>query len=1176
MIFKINNNFFKKRFTPLFMAFLMIWLISPLEVFASTEPDVTDLHLKTIRKDDGDYAGLKIEGSNLEGVRLFFNNMALDKTTIPDLKIIESNPFKYEVEYKIANNNKFPINTGINNIKTYRLVSGVPESKSFDFNLNLNATDTPTLDASDSQIFLEQPFTVKGTSLGLDADKTRMRLLLADRENTISTISPDAKSATVDLLKGPAGNSVDLGYKIYGVDAITSLINIHTSYTFVLYQAVVPVNKISGLDSLSVIPNKGPIAGGTILTINAKNSLDVVIEDNGLFNDKMEVWLRKTTEPNKGKEVKATSVELIKKNNLNIGLYATTPKIPIDQTGLYDLIVKQGSGVTSAEALVTDAFLYVEEGNPLTIAFVDPAKAKDTVPTQIQVVGKNIFNPSGISYSGQGANITVNPIFQVVQDGPITYLEVSYDLIGNPKYGSEVISSIKRRISLRVGDVAIPVDKDISDNPLQIESSPSKENHYTTTNVDAILFTTPSLSDVNLAKYPVVLETTTFITLVGGRILPEIKEKAELKDYFEYEKTEVLPVVSKIRPLHGYYNDVDSSNIKPIWLRLEGSNFQVIKTDDIDNPVKFPEVTMFRNDGTTLAPFDNMKVEVVKILKGNEIVDGEFNKFGDTMIVKIYPKNPDTFNLSDFILSGAGTQKDGYKEVASRFAIAQIAGSNQGSLLASPFFLWRYPSGGIENQLQPKIVEVLSDGDTVNLLSSDKTHNLEIRFTANTLNNPETVKVTIDGIDISDTIKKNEIISDDNGTVLKVTTPKGIIGDTSLQVIINEGLMDSYDEISFSPVTGPILKELVPNKGQAGTWIVIKRSTANNIGFIKPNPNEPETGSRVIIGQTIINDMNVYEVKDRDTIIFKTPGGLPKGKNKIQIQNPDKSRSQSINFEVTNPTTPTKIASIDPKEGDRKGRIPATITAGPGTSFAGEVDIYFGSQKATILGYNIDYSEVYVVVPEFKEKTLVVGETYTVPLTVVNKERFSTDTIVDGFTYIYPDYVIEITNIFKEGVPSNDPNRNKGLAGDFLIIEGKEIRAIRKDGAIIEKPKIYFGNKRVADADIISWDITPGTLPENPAQHPDGQLINLERIKIRVPAKPQNVATDGSVTVMLINPGGATAIKDKGFIYTSGSPAIIKESSTLVASRFFDTINVFAKDIYKDNLVVAFGDKTQT
>lgn len=1160
-----NYYLLKRRVTSLFLAFLMVWILLPKEAFASTELRVTELNLRLIRKDDGDYAGIDVRGQNLEGARIFFNTIELSR--IPQVKVLQNNPFRYEVEYKIGNGNEFPINTATNTIQTVRTVGGATETQSFNFQLNIG-TEFPTINFTDNRVLLNEEFIINGSNLGEDVDRARRRIVLGGIENSIA--SPlTSTQARVASLNGPAGNPVDLGYRVYGNDPDPAK---KTSFTFVLHRAVTPVNKIPGLDNLSVIPNRGPIAGGTILTINAEDGSGNIIEGQNLFNNQMQVWLRKSREPNKGKEFPAT-IEIIEKNGFNIGILATTPQVQktnqIDDTGFYDVVIRQGSGVTSAEAVAREAFLYVEEGNPLSIAFVDPSKAKDTVQTQIQVVGQNIFHPAGINFSGQGATVAVNENINIVEEGGIPYLKVTYDLSNNPTYGGAIIESIERRISLRIGDIATPVIKNSDEESLKIQNTPNEQSHYSTRNVDGILFETPSITNITRPKYDVVLETSTYITLLGGRELPEIRERAILRDYFEYEQTIVRPVITKIEPMHGYYNDVNPDAVKPIWLRITGSNFQVVKTEDEDNPVKFPDVTLRRNDGTTLAPFkDNIDVEVVKVLRGTDIVDGEFIRFGDTMVIKIKPNNS-TFKLNDFILSAAGNDGQGYRWVPARFFISQSSGNNQGSIITSPFFEWRYPTGGRENQLQPLITDVLFNGSPVTVLSSDRENELEIRFTANALNDLSSVKVTLDGMDISNRIKERRF--DGEVAIIKVTTPRGLNGDTSLQVIIREGLMDSYDNISFSPVTGPILREIVPNRGQAGTWTVIKRDTlANNIRFIVPTDiNDPSTGTRVLVNGNIITDD--YVVKDSDTILFKipeheNPANPIYGSRVIQVQNPDRSRSQGLGFQVVDVGgSVTSIASIDPNRGDWKGGIGATIKASPGTSFTGEVDVYFGSQKAVVTGYNINFTEVYVTVPQFRENTIRQGETYTVPVTVVNRQNFSTDTLKDGYRYIYPAYDMSIENIYKEGFSTNDPNRNKGVAGDEVWIEGIEFRGALENGELT-LPSIYFGNVRISPENIIDFQESSDTSGGS-------NIKKLLRIKVKAPAKPQTAAPDGSVTVMVINPDGATAIRQNGFIYSSGNPQIITDSSTLRASRFHDTINVFARDIVQNGLIVAFGEK---
>lgn len=442
----------------------------------------------------------------------------------------------------------------------------------------------------------------------------------------------------------------------------------------------------------------------------------------------------------------------------------------------------------------------------------------------------------------------------------------------------------------------------------------------------------------------------------------------------------------------------------------------------------------------------------------------------------------------------------------------------------------------------------------------------------------------------------NRSFQGDNA-VIRLRTPRGIAGQTRLQIIITEGLMDSYD-LRFAPITGPVLRELIPDSGDPGTIVVIKRNNqANNVRFIRPNLTSDNEllriGTKVLLNGQDINEYfrdggNIVHqesdifvdsanpenrpklpgryvyVVDADTIIVKIPESTIPGNYTIQVRNPDLSESLGLQFRVIDTGgSRTEIDAIDPNRGDIKGGIITTITAGGNTTFRGEVDVFFGSQRGQVVGYSLDFKEVYVQVPPLVDSVITPGQSYTVPVTVRNRVNQSTGTKTDGFTYFNPAYDIRINNIYRQGVPSTDPNRNKGNVGDLVWIEGDNFRAKREDGEIVNIPSIYFGYRKATE--ILNFDIVE--------EGQDG-TVKLSRILVRVPEKPINVAADGSVDVMVINSDGATAIRQKGFIYTSGNPEIIQNSSILSASRFTDTINVSARDINPNGLIVAFGDKT--
>ncbi|WP_347451577.1 IPT/TIG domain-containing protein [Acetoanaerobium noterae] len=1154
------------------------------EVYAAA-PVVESIWIETLSATDKTETKVTINGVGLVGASVRVNNTNL--SSIQGVKITNNESGYYEAI--------FPANQGFNFINGENNLSVTVGTDAVSTKFNMTRPLLPTLSAVNKNIYVGKEVIINGNNLATLYDNSEyVKLFIGLRENTFT--APSSSQIKVASLDSQTGANYNVEFQ---VKHTTPASGIPAYYSYILKDAVYPLKIIEGLGNLRVTPRRGPIKGGTILNINATDIAGNIITDQDLFKDGMTVQLRGAQPSNRTKviNIPANQIEVVKQGTNGIALRAITPAVTATDTGKYDVVIKQG-GISDAEAIASEGFEYLSTMPTLDLRTIRENKGKDTGGQAVILEGENIIDYDSLGLSIEPGGAVSLPTVTTSEDGK---LKLVYTISGTVKYGDFTIptgASITRTIEVKIGNVAIPIVGNITNTkPASIPELTTYE-HYIEgqgSKSEGVFFKTPVVDAETVQKYDVEMETRTQITIAGGSgniNLPVIIERDKLPLGFEYERTRVNPKITSIEPDYGYYNNLDvqpSKPLKPIMIRIKGSNFQVERklVDGVMKPV-YPEVSLTKLDGQSIFGInaDKLKVEVKKVLIGDRLVDGESDKYGDTMVVEISPV-ADAFNLNE--ASELWTNETLFKRFRARFFIKQTSGDNttDTSTDGQPYFEFRYPLSAAVSNIQPIIENVYQDGFPVTSLSSDVENELEVKFKAANVTDLNSVKLTLDGIDLGKVGKISERKLDGDYIKIKFKTPRNIIGQTRLQVIVREGLMDSFDNLFFSPVSGPILKEIVPSKGQKGTWVVIKRDATKpqSARFKVPDKVngtiDTSSGSIILFNGTYVSlipltDDTVngnYEVKDIDTILFKIPTDATPGPKTIQIENPTGGRSQGVIFEVINPTTPTKIANIDPNRGDRKGGIIATITAGAGTSFAGEIDVYFGSQKATVLGYNIDYTEAYVRVPEFKEKQLVVGELYAVPLTVVNKERFSTDTLVDGYTYIYPDYVIEITNLFKEGMASESPDRNKGLAGDFVIIEGKEIRAVRVGTDITQKPLVYFGNKRVADSDIISWDITPGTPAYNAVDHPDGQVINLDRIKVKVPTKPQNAAADGSVTVMLINPDGATAIKDKGFIYTSGTPAIVKESSTLIASRFFDTINVFAKDVYEDNLIAAFGDK---
>ena len=726
---------------------------------------------------------------------------------------------------------------------------------------------------------------------------------------------------------------------------------------------------------------------------------------------------------------------------------------------------------------------------------------------------------------------------------------------------------------------------------------------------------------------------TIFSFADGSQItIPEATKYAS----FTYNEKNPTPKIKEVELSYGYFNDSTEESqppsggdddVKPLMLRIQGEKFEAYK--GADGKMKFPQVDFILPDNTVLPVTSSNADDDTKVLddKGNPI-DGIYNKVGTTLVVSVIPPSSDKYGLRRLIGSNQ-EQPGGYKNLEGIIQVTNPSGNHNTASADSVKFEFRRPSEGSytdTNSKQPTITQVLYNNAPLKKLPSDTNSEIEIRIKAVAgISDSKKLLLTVDGKDITKNIKSTKL--DGEETVITATVPKGFVGKSRLQVIVPEGLMDSY-QIIFDSVRGPEIKELIPSEGEKSTIVVIKRDTqANEVSFKTPlegSSNESEKkGSLVLWNGIDINEIfNGYDksggtinfqtsdvftnfkqkdkntpsspvkvagkyvyVVDADTIYLKIPddANLKEGNYNIQIKNPDGSESSDSKiFKIKDTIDKTKIQSISPNTDDIKGGIIATIKAGVKdniqTNFKGGVDVYIGSQKAEIVGYDIDNKEVYVKIPplkDFKFPTTLGDkvESFTVPVTVQNKINKSTDTVNNGFIYLNPNYDMKITQIYNEKFSTDPTNAdaNKGVEGENIVIRGENLRLETDSNGKFVLPKVMFGYNLAEEvtafgAKNLKSDGSPQTDAKGRAE--------LEWIKVKVPKQPTlSSNSDNSVNILVQNPDGAKIIKEKGFIYKKSNPSINKDSSILQASRFHDAVSVRAKDINKNGLIVAFGDK---
>lgn len=1118
------------------------------------------------------------------------------------------------------------------NTKSYLPVSNY----SFDVQINKLPSMPGSLD--NKRNYVGQELTIEGENFtGVD----NVVIAGASHQTGAMQVLSDTKIKINKLIKGTLNKSEKIQFiKKDTLSNTTTPSDVSKpkpviKFTSEYVDKVTVFEKLKNMDELEVLPSEGPARVSSKITVRAKNG-NAVLEN--IFNVNNQLFLRKETN-GKEEEIKLNNVKLVKNSTGKvIAIEGWTPLWTKDVPTTWNLIVKDTGNPTS-EGVKENAFTFVSSNPAPQITGISPSEGGDTGGTDVMITGRNIINVNtpGIKMA-TGEKIVPN---QATTRENNDTLVVKYNMANAPnaKYGQKQITNITRKIKVRIASMTSANAGDIkiaNTTPKAGEDFNGKKYgkyHYTSPGADAIVVTTTNAS--TSGPQDVILEMDTVFSFSDGSqiTIPEATKYAS----FTYNEKNPTPKIKEVEISYGYFNDSAEESqppaggddgIKPLMLRIEGEKFEAYK--GADGKMKFPQVDFILPDNTVLPVTSSTANDDTKVLdeKGNPI-DGIYNKVGTTLVVSVIPPTSDKYGLRRLIGSNQ-EQPGGYKNLEGIIQVTNPSGNHNTASADSVKFEFRRPTEGSytdTNSKQPTITQVLYNKAPLKKLPSDTNSEIEIRVKAVAgISDSKKILLTVDGKDISKNIKSTKL--DGEETVIIATVPKGFVGKSRLQVIVPEGLMDSY-QIIFDSVRGPEIKELIPSEGDKSTIVVIKRDTqANEVSFKTPlenSNNESEKKGSLVLwnGQDINELFNGYDksggtinfqtsdvftnfkqkdknspsspvkvagkyvyVVDADTIYLQIPNdtNLKEGSYNIQIKNPDGSESSDSKiFKIKDTIDKTKILSISPNTDDIKGGIIATIKAGVKdniqTNFKGGVDVYIGSQKAEIVGYDIDNKEVYVKIPpltDFKFPNTLGDkvESYTVPVTVQNKVNKSTDTVNNGFIYLNPNYDMKITQIYNEKFSTDPTNAdaNKGVEGDYLVIRGENLRLETDSNGKYILPKVMFGYNLADEVTAFgAKNVKSDGSPQTDAQG----RAELEWIKVKVPKQPTlSSNSDNSVDILVQNPDGAKTIKQKGFIYKKSKPSINQNSSILQASRFHDVITVRAKDINKSGLTVAFGDKT--
>ncbi len=794
-------------------------------------------------------------------------------------------------------------------------------------------------------------------------------------------------------------------------------------------------------------------------------------------------------------------------------------------SGTVDLVITSRN--MSSEYVIPAAFVYLDIGNTLSIDTngINPNFKKETEDKIIEIKGRNIGFFNGIGYdkiSNVSANETIigyDPYGSSSQFNNNTYYKVKY----TGKYDSQDVTIIREFRVIIDGDATV-VDEVYGTKDYTPIFELAKDIIYVSpvnVNLDP---NEPKSVDVSIQT------VTTIFTESGGAVDDIIYNRTEeyvVKNGFTFLPDEISPEVLSVTPGYG-------PSDKEIYMTIKGKDFQVFADGTK------PRVTIGSRECEVVGVYD----------AENRVVDGKIVTAGTKLKLKLPP----------------GDRLDGAVNVV-------VINPSGGQKTLENGFEFRNPADDSKMPYIDKLKENYAD------LRGGAISGEKVIITGGNIftsaDNNHRVTITIDGEKA--TIEGR--VTSDGKTVTIIPPPGTVAGMTKLQLINEDGSMESADFEYKLVTSSPKITKIVPSMGGKGAKLVIKGED-----FIFPDETVTDSndsrrkGTVVLLGGKELNAYNYavdafgnprivedgygsiyyydpaydpdgaggvapYELNgamarviDSNTIYVDLPdryysfgGGsapylvsdsIPLGDLKVEVLNPDGAKSkENVIFKYMRPLTNPAITSMSPNNGSIEG---GTVVTLKGSGFKeNNLEVYFGSEKALNIDF-INATEVRVTVPKYPYSIPGGIDEFTVPVMVVN---YDGGTAVrdgtDGFKYKVPSSHPIITAL-KDSATDSLVTSGSSAGGDKIIIEGLDFRRATVGG---NPPDVYFNGIKAE----VEW----------PADNTD---LITEKLVATIPAS----SVSGPVDIVLVN-YDAGSCTYKGFSYSMSKPVITSITPNVVS-----------------------------
>ncbi len=903
-------------------------------------------------------------------------------------------------------------------------------------------------------------------------------------------------------------------------------VSIEVRYTYIDQFRI--VEELSNLDDLNMFPNRGEKGDKIYFTANTLDSYDVFFlkEIDGTDDYTREnMGVNKTFKQDSGSNTDE-DVLTIEVPDIEVGEYyvVLTNAISEDGDPMDEINQTYIVRVDNSDSSSSYENFYVIDGSTKpSILSVQPDSGPDT-GQQTTITGEFLGTLNTPEFTPNDETSFKADVESPEDDSDKETLVISYDdddIQGNVigKYKDFDIKNIERSLSVTIG----------GRTTFATDSSGEEYDYSFTNDLDTIEVITPQINDAeeNPIKDVVIEITTTFITTDDDSIV--LKERAELTDGYTYIPSKITPTVEEIVPNKIQVIENGSNyTVKNITIGIYGENFTVHKFlygNDSTEITRYPIVDL--GSELHLDPNEDSTIDMKVFNDQGEELDGTDGlEIGSKILITI-PENKSITNIGK--------------------TYVRVTNPVRNSL-----------NSGLYDQISDAITFVLPENNKIPVIS-DVTPNVvtvdggeEVLIEGS--NFQDGVRVFLDGAEVED-IERSE-----DGKEITFIAPSGREGETELIVMNEEGGMDTHPFIYVTTYTNPQITDFSPKKGNTGVLVVVEGDN-----FLQPDPTADEDEILKLIGTRILlegEDINSYNRNETTKEIELTTYSAPAGEEIIQITSDGGVEVQDYYHSVIlKDEANDKLYTIEVDASDNiiiSDGIDETyyIVNDSGTLKAerdgsSDLDLTVEADKITI-----DTLELSIMTPFEIEDGEIVGDNvkvvnknkilFTVPIltadgyydvTVLNPDTKKDSKIDEEGFYYYrqPQTKPEITEI--------DPDQGSTEGGYTITIKGSDFV---DDGS--QKTMVIINGVEIDEEDTeISTD-------------------NKE-ITVIVPAYSGDLReeydTDRlTVPVVVVNPDGGSASKEKGFTYVIpvSNPTISEISTEKGSAAGGDIVSISGTD----------------